>query len=597
MDQHPFDLVASALRARQFALVHDPVQEPWASMARGLRSQGRIVDGAIPLCLGPAPNTETVDASGLPTCITIADRDESNPHAVGGWWSITDSEPVSLIPGFRAPTMGPVAVLAPDTSILNAIIDGLHTHETGVCFAGIYDPNMATAALLLDHAARQEHTAVIVLAIPDEMLTSELAAVARAVAPHLPIVALRWSTQSVEAVNHATVSAWSETFGIIQCAELDEAATISATIAQPLPPLDGVQVQILGHGRALDDMVAHMLRVRGAMAASFVCSVDMDAFEDAFHAHIADQSPDVILAIPDTSALTEPDLRSFAASLHHIISQSPHRPVMVVAQEPVLRADLRRLGVPTARGVGAAVAAIAALHAWGENLRLIPGKNPPEVQDAARFRRAINALARNPVDIYASSIQGEFNASLGMPNPKSVTIRYPEDAVIAASQLSYPVHLSCGAWRDLWRGPPSAVAHNAQEVAARATDLLAAARGAVGDDAAVVVRALPDGVSFHAEATRDPQFGVVITLAALGESDVVVYPVSAGRIAHLVKRALGVAPFADAAVDALYDTAVRLVAAISVDDAIVSVRIDPLIITPNGARPVSTIVVLRGPDD
>lgn len=390
----------------------------------------------------------------------------------------------------------------------------------------------------LDHAARRDDIAAVLLHAGAVEREPEFARACRAITPHLPVVFAHGGAPNADPY----FEPWLDAIGVLAVAYLAEAADGLAVVRGVEPPVDASCLVV---GPDAPSAAATAARVRAA-------GLDVHVRDGAAHDAFADLTHDLIVAV-----LPEPE--SADAAVDALVTarrRHPDLPALLVADGPprwaaALRPALEPLGCTVIEGDVDPATGLRMLRRWAR-LRGRLAMGGARLRDAGRLRRALGQMRRPDAMPYGPEIQGELVGALGLPFPRTRRAAYLEDALIAAAELGYPVRLAAVHNAQGWEDPPSwSRARRSDDLLGDGEVSLASAQATLGRRAELCVAEEIDAEqTVEVVAERHPAYGVVAAVHSGGRSHRVVASVDADGVC----RALGMprgAPAGDAVVSAL----------------------------------------------
>jgi acyl-CoA synthetase (NDP forming) len=469
------------------------------------------------------------------------------PNCLG---TVNTDAAVRLNASFAAgfPPEGPVAFASQSGALGLAMLQAAQQLNIGISnFASIGNSLDVSATDLLELWESDERTRVILLYLEGIVEPRRFLEVARRVARHKPIVALKAgrsaggaraaaSHTGALAAGDALVQALLREAGIIRVATLEELFEVGALLArQPLPA--GNRVAVLtnaggpgilaadaceGAGLAIAPLAqptSDMLRSFLPGTANVTDPVDMiataspDDYRRAIPVLLADPGVDAIVAMFTPLRITSTD--GVAKAIAEA-GREPCKPVLAtffgVPGAAALVAPVPCYGFPESpiRALGR----VAAYARW----RATPVETPPTLKDVDRtsIRRLIEAVASNGGDDWATqeTITGLLGAAR-IPMVPTMPVGTEDAAREAASRCSYPVVLKGTGPRLLHKTETHAVFTDLGSEAA----MLAAFRQLAGRDdveAVIVQPMITGGVELFAGVSFDAAFGHMVACGAGG---------------------------------------------------------------------------------
>jgi acetyltransferase len=192
------------------------------------------------------------------------------------------------------------------------------------------------------------------------------------------------------------------------------------------------------------------------------------------------------------------------------------------------RARLDAAGIPTFRVPEAAVDAFANIAAFHRNQQLLqqtpPSLNNERVPDVEGARMILESVLGERRSVLTEMESKALLAAFHIPVTRTMLARNPNEALMIASQMGYPVAMKISSAAIAHKSDVGGVAlnvHNAQEVRARWTEMIKSVREARPDaePEGITIQEMsikPNGRELHIGLTRDPLFGPVISFGAGG---------------------------------------------------------------------------------
>lgn len=407
----------------------------------------------------------------------------------GGLWWVGDDGATDLLGLTAAIPEGDLGLVCDDLATVahltaRARDEGLGFTAIGVTADGL-DADRLLEALDAVAPARAWVVATRRIGTPET-----LAALLRRIAVHRPVFAA-WPLPAASRAEDA----WRDGLAVVTAASLDAAFDRAAGLAALVPPA-GPSIGVFARDEGVAIWAARSISRAGGRVE--VHAVDHPIEAAALQRERLDHDLIAVVAPPGTGgavrALTPSDLLS-----------GPELPIVVIAADRDTRLAARQHGLCAVPTLDATATLLGAMSHWGRAAdRALAQLEPTgRVADPARLRGALAAARRRGA---ASVDDGpEVAAALGLPMGERATVRWPDDALLAASGFGYPVEVASVEPRSTER------ADDADHLAAVVARRLADARAAAGPEAAVEVRALgADARRWVLSVRREAPWGAFI---------------------------------------------------------------------------------------
>ena len=530
------------------------------------------------------------------------------------------------------PPSGSVAMSTQSGALGLAILDYARTLGIGIStFVSVGNKADVSSNDLIQYWADDDRTRVILLYLESFGNPRKFSQIARRVARHKPIVAVKSgrsrsgaraasSHTGALAASDAIVDALFRQAGVIRTTTLEELFDVAALVAhQPVPR--GRRVAIVTNAGGPGILAADACEARGLElprlsdatvaelrsflpdAASVGNPVDMIASAPAAHyertlaAVLRDDRIDSALAIFIPPVVTDPD--AVAHAIRAAATSRPGKPVLAIMMSSG-RSPEALAPIPVYAFPEAAAGALARAARYGEWLATPETGPAPDLGlDMAVIRRHVDAgLARGGGWLTPVEAQ-DVIAAAGIPIAPGAVAASEDEAVRAADRIGYPVVLKAV-------GPEIVHKTDVGGVRVGLADG-AAVRAAWRDFAArlasltgVFVQAqVPAGVEMLVGVTDDPVFGPVVACATGGvlaellqDAAFRICPVTERDAAAMIDELRGArllrgfrgAPPADEG--ALHAVVLRASALAIAAPDIAEMDINPLVVRPDGATAV-----------
>jgi acetyltransferase len=193
-----------------------------------------------------------------------------------------------------------------------------------------------------------------------------------------------------------------------------------------------------------------------------------------------------------------------------------------------LRLRLDGAGIPTFRTPEAAVDSFGNIAAFHRNQQLLQ-QTPPSITnerepDVEGARMILESVLGERRSVLTEMESKALLAAFHIPVTRTMLARNPNEALMIASQVGYPVAMKISSAAIAHKSDVGGVAlnvHNAQEVRARWAEMIKSVKEAHPDaePEGITIQEMsvkPNGRELHIGLTRDPLFGPVISFGAGG---------------------------------------------------------------------------------
>ena len=529
------------------------------------------------------------------------------------------------------PPRGKVAMSTQSGALGLAILDYARRLDIGISsFVSVGNKADVSGNDLIQYWAEDDNTSVILLYLESFGNPKKFSDIARRVGRTKPIVAVKAgrsgagsraaaSHTGALATNDVVVDALFRQAGVIRTERLEEMFDVASLLShQPVPR--GGRVAILTNAGgpgilaadaceanglqlpSLSDRTRSELRAFLPAAASVSNPVDMLASAPAEHyrralaAILRDDSVDSVITIFIPPLVTEPN--AVAAAIAGAVDGTQDKPVLGVFMRaegaPAALAPIPSYAFPESAAL--ALARVTAYGRW----RSTPMVPAPVLErfDPDAIRRVVqSALSRGAGWALPQEAQALL-AAAGIATAESRVVTSAEDAVVAASQLGFPVALKALGPSLLHKTERRAVSLNLRdETAVRTAHADFATRFGREMSAVLVQQMVPPGVEMIVGALQDPTFGPVIACGTggilvdvLADTAFRLHPLNASDAAEMVDELRGArllrghrgSPPADE--QALRDVLIRVSELVRAAPEIQEIDLNPVIVLTAGAR-------------
>lgn len=453
---------------------------------------------------------------------------------------------------------------------------------------------------LLQFWEDDEHTSVIAIYTETFGNPRKFARIARRVARHKPIVAVRTGAAAIGSASDAIY----QQAGVIEVPSVREMLDTTRVLAtQPIPA--GPRVAVITNSRS-----------PGVLAGAALTGVGLQLVEPPIRldwsSSIGEFGPALI------AALDSPDVDAVLAIHAPPLASSDHPGAQIEqaaagATKPVIAVMLGREDGPVIDGArvpafsfpepAAAVLGRMYRHRRWLDTEADAETDPPDQIDAEAATEVLDAIvARGAIEATwpeAAAVLGAY----GIKMPATVTTSFAHaDAIVeVAREIGHPVGLKA-AVRLPGRSAASGVAldlHDDDSVR-DAADMMRAQLGERADSI-IIQRMVPPGVDVRIHCTTDPRLGPIVTVGlggvhaeAIGDHGSRLAPLSHAAAENLVRGSLaGAALRADnIAIDSLVDTVVRLGHLVYDQSHIAAIDMNPAIVSSEGCHPVEVSITV-----
>jgi acyl-CoA synthetase (NDP forming)/predicted GNAT family acetyltransferase len=449
-------------------------------------------------------------------------------------WGVVNTDPavrlnVGLLPGL--PAAGRVGLFCQSGAMSASVLETAERRGVGIStFVSAGNRADVSGNDCMQYWEEDERTSVVGLYLESMGNPRKFSRIARRLAATKPVVVVRSGASTfgvppghVVRESRAPAEAFDAMLrqsGCIRVRSVPELLDVAELLAAaPLPA--GPRVGVVANSEALGALLADACVGNGLVVPRGPASVPITAgseqFVRALDAAVADEGVDAVVAafVPPVGTRGEDVALAVATA-----ARSAQRPVLACL---LGLGAVAHAGVPTYSTPEDAVRALAAVvqYAQWRGREGTPRVDPPGRDPGAARRLVEAALEQSPDGVeLGADAAAELLGYYGVRLWPAVPVTGPDDAVVAAEQLGWPVALKTTAQHLRHRvdlggvrldiAGPAELADDLAEMTTRLTPL--------GGGQLVVQAMAPAGVACVVRSVEDPLYGPVVSFGLAGDA-------------------------------------------------------------------------------